>query len=132
MSEWHTGKNAVTFQSEGVIVKGNLFLPPDFEPTHTYPGVVVGGTWTSVKEQMSDRYAERLAQHGYVTLDYDFRNYGESEGEPRQLESPALKIQDNRHAVSYLASLLLPTVSARWGSAPAPGICLRRLRVRPA
>lgn len=119
MSELQTGKNPVTFQSEGVTLKGNLFLPPDFDPTQTYPGVVVGGTWTSVKEQMSDRYAERLAQRGYVTLDYDFRNYGESEGEPRQFESPTLKIQDNRHAVTYLASL--PFVDAN--HIGALGIC---------
>ena len=119
MSEWHPGKNPVTFQSEGITLKGNLFLPPDFDPEQRYPAIVVGGTWTSVKEQMSDRYAERLAQRGYVTLDYDFRNYGESAGEPRQFESPTLKIEDNRNAVTYLLSL--PFVDAnRMG---ALGIC---------
>jgi fermentation-respiration switch protein FrsA (DUF1100 family) len=119
MSAYNPGKNPVTFESEGVTLKGNLFLPPNFEPTRTYPGVVVGGTWTSVKEQMSDRYAERLAQQGFVTLDYDFRNYGESEGEPRQLESAALKIEDNRSAITYLSAL--PFVDAnRIG---ALGIC---------
>lgn len=119
MSTYHPGINPVTFESEGVALKGNLFLPPDFDPARTYPGVVVGGTWTSVKEQMSNRYAERLAQHGFVTLDYDFRNYGESDGEPRQFESPSLKIADNRNAVTYLSSL--PFVdAARIG---ALGIC---------
>jgi fermentation-respiration switch protein FrsA (DUF1100 family) len=119
MSEWRAGRNPVTFTSEGITLKGNLFLPPDFDPTRTYSGIVVAGTWTSVKEQMSDRYAERLAQQGFVTLDYDFRNYGESDGEPRQYESPALKMVDNRNTVTYLASL--PFVDAdRIG---ALGIC---------
>lgn len=119
MSEWHTGRNPVTFDSREATLKGNLFLPPDFDPQKRYPGVVVGGTWTSVKEQMSDRYAERLAQRGYITLDYDFRNYGESGGEPRQFESPTLKIEDNWNAVTYLATL--PFVDAeRIG---ALGIC---------
>lgn len=119
MSVWHSGKNPVTFDSDGVSLTGNLFLPPNFDPTRTYPGVVVAGTWTSVKEQMSDRYAERLAQRGFVTLDYDFTHYGESGGTPRNFESPALKIQDNRNAVTFLLSL--PFVdAARIG---ALGIC---------
>ncbi len=105
MSAFESGKNSTSFTSGDVTLKGNLFLPPDFNPHHGYPGVVVGGTWTSVKEQMSDRYAERLSRSGFVTLDYDFRNYGESEGEPRQYESPTLKMEDNRNAVTYLASL---------------------------
>lgn len=118
-SRYHAGKNNVTFDSAGAALKGHLYLPPNFDRKQKYPGVVVGGTWTSVKEQMSDRYAERLAQQGFVTLDYDFRNYGESEGTPRQYESPALKIEDNRHAITYLASL--PFVDdARIG---ALGIC---------
>lgn len=96
-----------------------MFLPPDFDANKQYPGIVVAGTWTSVKEQMSDRYAERLAKQGFVTLDYDFRNYGESEGEPRQLESATLKIEDNRSAITYLSTL--PFVdSERIG---ALGIC---------
>lgn len=119
MTDFVPGKNPVSFDSEGVTLKGNLFLPPDFDPNKTYPGIVVAGTWTSVKEQMSDRYAERLAQQGFVALDYDFRNYGESSGEPRQLESAALKMEDNRNAVTYLEAL--PFVDgARIG---ALGIC---------
>lgn len=105
MRELQIGQNPVTFESSGTSLKGNLFLPPDFDPNQKYPGIVVGGTWTSVKEQMSNRYASRLAEQGFVTLDYDFRNYGESGGEPRQYESPALKIEDNRSAITYLASL---------------------------
>lgn len=119
ITNYISGKNRVNFDSAGVELVGNLFLPPDFDPGKTYPGVVIGGTWTSVKEQMSDRYAERLAQHGFVTLDYDFTGYGESQGEPRNTESPSRKISDNRHAVSFLASL--PFVDAnRIG---ALGIC---------
>ena len=105
MSELRSGKNPVSFTGGDDVVKGNLFLPEDFDAQRVYPGIVVGGTWTSVKEQMSDRYAERLSRFGFVTLDYDFRNYGESGGEPRQYESPALKMEDNRNAVAYLASL---------------------------
>ncbi|MGB0523734.1 MAG: alpha/beta hydrolase [Flammeovirgaceae bacterium] len=103
-------KNSVTmrtvnFKSEGLTLAGNLFLPQDFDQNKTYPAIVIAGSWTTVKEQMAGLYAEKLAQNGFITLAFDFRNYGASEGEPRFYESPQLKIQDINNAVSYLQSL---------------------------
>ncbi len=95
----------VSFNSEGANLVGNLFLPPDFNPSKTYPAIVVSGSWTTVKEQMSGLYAEKLANEGFITLAFDFRNFGESEGEPRFYESPALKKVDIQNAVSYLETI---------------------------
>lgn len=66
--------------------------------------MVVAGTWTSVKELMADRYAQRLAQRGYAALSFDFSGFGESEGEPRDTESPARKVRDVHHALTFLAA----------------------------
>jgi fermentation-respiration switch protein FrsA (DUF1100 family) len=60
---------------------------------------------TSVKEQMAGLYAEKLAEKGFITLAFDYRNYGESEGQPRQFEDPKLKLKDLESAVTYLLSL---------------------------
>lgn len=54
---------------------------------------------------MAGLYADKLAEEGFITLAFDFRNFGESEGEPRFYESPALKKVDVQNAVSYLESL---------------------------
>ncbi|MFI2206081.1 alpha/beta hydrolase [Streptomyces sp. NPDC020192] len=90
----------VEFDSEGARLRGKLFLPDsDAGPL---PGVVVAGTWTSVKEQMADRYARRLAEHGLAALSFDFTGYGESEGEPRETEIPEKKIADIRSALTFL------------------------------
>lgn len=59
----------------------------------------------SVKEQAQSIYAGRLAQEGYVTLVFDYSYFGESEGEPRQLEEPDIKASDISSAVTYLQSL---------------------------
>ncbi len=53
--------------------------------------MVVTGTWTSVREQMADRYAARLAARGFMTLAFDHTGYGASGGRVRDYESPALK-----------------------------------------
>ncbi|MEU4396576.1 alpha/beta fold hydrolase [Kribbella sp. NPDC023855] len=91
--------NKVTFDSDGTTLTGNLYLP---EGKERAPGVVVAGTWTSVKELMADRYAERLADRGYAALSFDFTGFGESGGEPRDVENPARKVRDIHHAVSFL------------------------------
>ncbi|QXJ23262.1 alpha/beta hydrolase [Actinomadura graeca] len=106
----------VAFASDEAALTGNLFHPGGDAPV---PGVVVAGTWTSVKEQMADRYAERLAGRGYAALSFDFAGYGESGGDPRDVESPERKIRDIRNAVTYLAGR--PDVDA--GRIGALGVC---------
>lgn len=112
-----TTHHKVTFAAGGgTVLTGNLFLPDT--GVHT-PGVIVAGTWTSVKELMADRYAERLADQGIAALSFDFTGYGESGGQPRDFESPKLKTTDISAAVTFLAAR--PEVdAARIG---ALGVC---------
>ena len=95
----------VNFKSEGLSLTGNLFYPADFQDNKAYPAIIVSGSWTTVKEQMAGLYAEKLAEQGFITLAFDFRNFGESEGEPRFYENPSLKKVDIQNAVTYLESL---------------------------
>lgn len=109
----------VSFQSEGLLLKGNLYLPPAYDSDKTYPAIIVSGSWTTVKEQMAGLYAKKLAKEGFITLAFDFRNFGESEGEPRFYESPNLKKTDIKNTVTFLASL--PQVDAH--KIGALGVC---------
>ena len=68
-------------------------------------GIVVAGSWTTVKEQMANIYAYKLAKRGFVALAFDFRNYGESEGQPRDYEVPTMKAEDIVSAASFLKRL---------------------------
>ena len=95
----------VEFKSEGLVLVGNLHLPQTFDDKKTYKAIVVTGSWTTVKEQMADLYATKLANVGFITLSFDFRNYGESEGQPRNYENPQMKAQDIINAVEFLKTL---------------------------
>ncbi len=95
----------ITFKRDSLTLSGHLYLPAGFDDSKTYPAVVVGGSLTSVKEQMSGTYASKLAEEGILALDFDFSHYGESEGLPRQFEDPNEKLRDLKAAVTYLESL---------------------------
>ena len=96
----------VFFQSEGLKVVGSLFRPVNNRGNASlFPAVLVAGAMTGVKEQVAGSYAERIAKSGFVTLALDHRHFGESEGEPRQHEDPAKKMEDFKNAISFMSTL---------------------------
>lgn len=86
---------------EGTVV-AHLYLPPDHDPARRYPAVAVGGSFSSVKEQMGGIHAGEMARRGVIALALDYRNYGESSGEIRQLEDTQSKAGDLLAALRYL------------------------------
>ena len=95
----------ITFNRDNLQLAGHLFVPNNFDASKKYAAVLIGGSLTSVKEQMSGIYADKLAQQGIIALAFDYSHYGESEGFPRQFEDPEQKLKDLQAAVTYLESL---------------------------
>jgi len=90
----------VTLPSHGAAIVGNALLP---KTAGQKPAVVVIGPVAYVKEQSPMQYATRLVREGFVTMVFDPRFHGESEGMPRRFESRAAKVQDLRAVLDYLA-----------------------------
>ncbi|HEV3364411.1 MAG TPA: alpha/beta fold hydrolase [Acidimicrobiia bacterium] len=90
----------VAFTSGGDRLVGLLYLPAG-QPV---AAVVTTGPLTSVKEQATGAYARALSERGFAALAFDHRTFGQSEGEPRQFESPEGKAADVRAAVTALAA----------------------------
>jgi fermentation-respiration switch protein FrsA (DUF1100 family) len=101
-AEPRPGVNRVSFPSDGEVLVGDLYVPSDYRPGARLPGIVVVGSMTSVKEQMSRLYAQRLEDQGFAALAFDFRYFGDSSGEPRQYVSPDEHVADIRSAISFL------------------------------
>ena len=91
----------VTFVSDGLRLSGHLRVPEGGAGRR--PGLVFTGPLTGVKEQVAGRYAEALTEAGFVTLAFDHRGFGASEGNPRQHEDASGKLIDLRDAVSWLS-----------------------------
>ena len=93
----------VTFDSNGVTLKGTLYTPQG--TTLPLPGVIVAGAWTTVKEQMAGTYARELAARGFAALAFDFTGWGDSGGDIRYLEDPTTKTADIMAAATFMAGL---------------------------
>jgi len=98
-------KRKVEFKCQGSKIVGILFTPENHTHSEKHPALIIAGPATSVKEQVAGVYAEKLAKDGYITLSFDYRTYGESEGIPRSSEDLIKKSEDIRSAVSFMRSL---------------------------
>jgi pimeloyl-ACP methyl ester carboxylesterase len=92
----------VQFSSEGTTVRGHLYRPPGDGP---FPIVVMAGGWCYVKELVQPTYARAFVDQGCAALVFDYRNFGESDGTPRQHLDPWRQIEDYRNAISYAETL---------------------------
>ena len=92
----------VVFQVDSVDVVGIMRLPLD---ANASAALVFSGPLTSVKEQATGNYAVAMAARGFVTLTFDHRHFGESDGFPRQYEHPGRKVEGCRSI--YLGADLL-------------------------
>jgi uncharacterized protein len=85
---------------------GQLFRNTDRFDTRQ-PGILITGSWLTVKEQMPEVYALRFAERGYAAFTFDCSGFGQSGGEPRQAEMPHRKIADIVAATEFLSTLYL-------------------------
>ncbi|WP_070120865.1 alpha/beta hydrolase [Bacillus marinisedimentorum] len=94
----------VLFNSDDVQLSGYYFVPDGMDRTETYPAIVMAHGFSLVKEAYLPKYAEVFAKAGLAVLLFDYRNFGDSEGEPRQHMDPNEQIKDYRNAISWLSN----------------------------
>jgi fermentation-respiration switch protein FrsA (DUF1100 family) len=78
----------------------------------------MGHGFGAVRDQRLDAYAERFAAAGLAALVFDYRHFGDSSGEPRQLLDIGRQHEDWRSAISFARTLegIDRTRIAVWGS----------------
>lgn len=93
----------VTFHNRyGITLAADLYKPKNGREPLT--AVAISGPYGAVKEQVSGRYAQTLAEQGFLTIAFDPSYYGESGGTPRYLTSPEISTEDFSAAVDYLST----------------------------
>ena len=89
----------VEFQSGGERCAAWLYLP---ESTHPAPIIVMAHGLGAVRSMRLDAFAERYCAEGYACLVFDYRYFGDSSGEPRQLLSIKHQLEDWANAVKFV------------------------------
>ena len=93
----------VTFHNRyGITLVADLYKPKNAQGRLS--AIAVSGPYGAIKEQVSGRYAQTLAERGFLTIAFDPSYCGESGGTPRNLTSPEISTEDFSAAVDYLLS----------------------------
>jgi uncharacterized protein len=111
----------IEINAEGTVLRGWLYLPDN--RTGRVPAVVMAHGFSAVKEMYLDRFAEVFSAAGLAAVVFDNRNFGASDGEPRQEIDPWQQVRDYRHAITW--SAMQPEVDRErigvWGSSYSGG-----------
>lgn len=91
----------VEFFSDGLKLAGILMLPAGHAPGQRHPAVVICHGRFAIKEWVPSRWTPSLLAAGYACLVFDYRNLGESEGDPGTI-IPQEEVRDVMHAVTFL------------------------------
>ena len=97
-----------------------LYLPTGERPM---PVVLLAHGWTGVREQRLGAYAERFAAAGVAALVFDYRHFGASSGQPRQLLDIKRQLADWAAAVAFVRTRpeLDPGRVGLWGTSFSGG-----------
>jgi uncharacterized protein len=95
-------RSDVAFVSGDDRISAWLYRPAGDGPV---PLLVMGHGLGAVRTMRLDAYAERFAAAGYACLVFDYRNFGDSEGRPRQVLDVGMQLADWAAAVAYARTL---------------------------
>ncbi len=97
----------VRIPSGSETLAGWLYRPEnrDLATSSGTPVIVMAHGLGAVKEMRLDAYAERFAAAGVAALVFDYRYFGASSGEPRQLLSVRRQHEDYAAALTYVRRL---------------------------
>ena len=92
-------KDRVTFVSDGTKCYGYIYLPLD---KLRAPCILLANGFSGTMDYHLPSYAERFAIASFSVLLFDYRYFGESEGEPRQLIDTRKQREDIQSAIRFL------------------------------
>ncbi len=120
MNEHYHVEN-IEFNAEGVLLRGWIYQPT--QVTKPVPAIVMTHGYNCIKELYLDKYAEVFVKLGFAVLVYDNRNFGDSEGSPRQELDPWQQVRDYRHAITFMQTqpFVDPSRIGIWGSSYSGG-----------
>ncbi|MBN2108819.1 MAG: alpha/beta fold hydrolase [Deltaproteobacteria bacterium] len=97
-------KQEVVFYSENCKIIGDLYMPDNLTDGEKLPAVVLCHGFSGIREILLPPYAEFFAQNGFAVLVFDYRGFGDSQGERGRMV-PAEQVVDIRNAITFMETL---------------------------
>ena len=95
----------VTFQSDGLKLTGVLHKPENLKAGEKRPAIIVLHGFGSNKSSQNCTWpAEEFAKWGYITLRFDMRSCGDSEGEPNHINCLE-QVEDTKNAITFVQGI---------------------------
>ena len=110
----------LAFDSDGERCAAWLYLPAEEGP---HPAVVMAHGFAGTREARLWAYPERFQAAGFAALVFDYRYFGDSTGESRQLLSIRHQLEDWRNAIAFVRTheQIDPDRVALWGTSFSGG-----------
>jgi pimeloyl-ACP methyl ester carboxylesterase len=118
--------NEIEFGSHGEVCRAWRYAPTTGGSAGRRPCVVMAHGFGATRDASIAPYAERFANAGMHVLVFDYRHFGASDGDPRQVVSARRQLQDYAAAIALARSLpgVDPARIAAWGTSFSGGHAL--------
>ena len=94
-------KREVVFYSEGAKIVADMYVPEQYAEGEKYPVIILCHGFSGIREILLPDYAETFAAAGYISLVFDYRGFGDSEGDRGRL-IPSEQVVDIRNAITFM------------------------------
>ena len=113
-------RQKIEFNSGKDICHGYLYMPK--KASGPLPCVILGHGFTGTQDRLKGN-AEYFANNGIAALTFDYRNFGESGGQPRQVIKIKNQLEDFKNAIAFARNqpAIDPDKIALWGSSLGGG-----------
>lgn len=115
-------RTETSFTSDGIRCAATVIRPQEAGAT-SLPAIVMTHGFGTPRAMRLYAYAKRFAAAGYIVCVFDYRHFGDSDGEPRQLLDIPKQLADWRAAVDFTRTLdgVDSTRIVGWGTSFAGG-----------
>jgi cephalosporin-C deacetylase-like acetyl esterase len=116
-----SARQDIQFSVAGTKISAWLYLPQD--TSKPVPCIVMSQGFGGTKDAVLEQYALRFIAAGTAVLTYDYRHFGASAGEPRQLYDMLSQLEDLRAAIAYARTRteIDPQKIVLWGTSASGG-----------
>lgn len=92
-------RQSISIPIDNIFISGWLYLPENI--VESIPCVILSNGFCGTKDAVLEEFAFKFVDNGVAAITYDYRYFGESGGEPRQLFNGIKQMEDLRAVIDY-------------------------------